>query len=330
MRAFFLALVFAALVVPLPAADAEVPAARGFAHHDARATGEILPPVASGGVTGQAVLGPDERIPIQDTTVFPFSAIAFLELEDAYGEVFASCTATFIGPDALLTAGHCLWDDSIGDWGAEHIRVVPGKDGDYEPFGSQYASDWWVPDNYALSGESEWDWGVIKLPNDLLSHDTGWLSVTVAPTDVLEAPGFFPTIVGYPGDQDWGTMWGDLRTEFAVVDDFRLYYEIDTAAGQSGSAIWSFADGPTLGLIVGIHTQGGASLNSGSRIDEELLDDILFGCEVMECLISVVELDAGPGPAPSPTPTPQPTPSPTPVAPPARPYRSYGVAVARD
>ena len=73
-----------------------------------------------------SVIGADERVQVTATESFPFSAVAYLELEDSFGVVFASCTATFIGPDALLTAGHCLWDAELEDWGAEHIRVVPG------------------------------------------------------------------------------------------------------------------------------------------------------------------------------------------------------------
>jgi len=259
------------------------------------------------------VIGVDERERITDTASFPFSVVAYLELEDADGTVFASCTGTFIGPDALLTAGHCLWDDEIGNWGAEYIRVIPGKDGDFEPFGWQYAEDWWVPDQYALTGLSEWDWGVIKLPDDSLSNQTGWLSVTVAPTEALEDPAFYPAIVGYPGDKPEGTMWGLIREAFVAVDEFTLYYDIDTAAGQSGSAIWSASDGPYLGLIVGIHTQGG-ELNNGSRIDDELLADLLTACEAMACSIDVVD-------APGTVVTPPPS---------FLPYRSYGVAVARD
>jgi V8-like Glu-specific endopeptidase len=303
----------------------------GRTFHDGSATGERFAAAGEPGRRATSVLGQDERIPIPDTTVFPFSTIAFLELEDEFGDVFGSCTGTFIGPDVLLTAGHCLWDANAETWGAEHVRVVPGKDGDFEPFGFEYASDWWVPDGYAETGDSEWDWGVVKLPNDLLALDTGWLSVAVADTETLESPEFFPAIVGYPGDQMYGTMWGHVREAFEFVDEFRLYYDIDTAAGQSGSAIWSLADGPLLGIVVGIHTQGGGNLNSGSRIDEELLADLLTGCDAMGCLIDVRDV-ALPGSGPEPSPTQEPTPSPTPAPEPSpdRPYRSYGVAVARD
>jgi len=293
--------------------------ANSAAYHDSSADGALLNARGEPPVRAQVVIGTDQRVPIADTSVFPFSAIAFLELEDEFGEVFGSCTGTFIGPDALLTAGHCLWDADFGTWGAAHVRVVPGKDGPFEPFGSQYASDWWVPDAYAETGDPSWDWGVIKLPNDLLSLDTSWMSVAMADTATLEDPEFFPAIVGYPGDKADGSMWGHIQAAFVTVADFRLYYDIDTAAGQSGSAIWSAADGPYLGVIVGIHTQGG-TLNSGQRIDQELLDDLLLGCAAMECVISVVDLSAGPVPVPGPTPPP----------PTSLPFRSYGVALARD
>ena len=314
MRPLILTIVaLLAATLPLGLAAATPPAPRVF--HDASADGTLFPPRDPTSTTEQVVIGSDERSQIAETSVFPFSAIAYLELEDASGEVFGSCTATFIGPDALLTAGHCLWDAVSGDWGAHHIRVVPGKDSGFEPFGSQYAEDWWVPDSYAETGMTDWDWGIINLANDVLTLDTGWLSVSILDSESLESPGFLPTIVGYPGDKPEATMWGHIQAAFTFIADFQLFYDIDTAPGQSGSAIWSAADGPFLGLIVGIHTTGG-DLNSGQRIDQELLDDLLTGCSAMGCTISVYELVP---------PEPEPHGGPSTL-----PFRSYGVAVARD
>lgn len=269
-----------------------------------------------GVVTGASVIGLDDRVRIQDTTEFPFSAIAYLELENEDEEVIGSCTGTFIGPNTLLTAGHCLWDSDAEAWAAFNIRVIPGKDGDYEPFGYDYADDWWVPDQYAETGLGDWDWGIIKLGTDDLARQTGWFSVAVLSTEALEVPDFRPVIVGYPGDKPDGTMWGLIRPSFLAVDPFELYYDIDTAPGQSGSAIWSAQDGPDFGKIVGIHVRGGQT-NTGSRIDQQLLDDILHGCELMECTIDVAA-PSGPEPEPEPEPLPD------------LPFRSYSVAISRD
>jgi glutamyl endopeptidase len=265
-----------------------------------------LPPVS-----GQSVIGSDERIQITDTTEFPFSAIAYLELEDGAEQPLGSCTATFIGPDALLTAAHCLWDFEAGDWVESSVRVVPGKNGDTEPFGSEIAADWWVPDAYTETGATVWDWGLIKLPDAALSAETGWLTMAVLDTAVLAGRDFEPTIIGYPADKPTATMWGLIRPAFLAVTDFTLVYDIDTAPGQSGSAIWSAAEGPNLGKIVGIHTRGGA-VNSGSRIDQELLDDVLEGCALMGCTIAMDSTPASPPPGPE-------------LA-----FKSYSVAIARD
>ncbi len=282
------------------------------AYHDAAATGERFLSPGGRPVAGQSVIGSDDRDRIEDTTAFPFSAIAYLELEAFDHDVVGSCTATFIGPDALLTAAHCLWDFDGKNWVEEHIRVVPGKDGAFEPFGFQYASDWWVPDAYVETGLDEWDWGIIKLPNDALTLDTGWLTMAVLDTDILSAPDFEPAIAGYPANKPFASMWAMTRPAFLTVGEFILSYDIDTAPGQSGSAIWSARAGPYLGKVVGIHTQGGA-VNSGSRIDQELLDDVLEGCRVMECSIA---LDEAPEPPPEPEPNLR--------------FKAFAVAVARE
>ena len=305
----------------------------GRSYHDATPNEGWLPPVGvrrPATATAASVIGEDERIPIPDTTIYPFSTIAYLELFNDANEVFAVCSGAFIGPDAVLTAGHCLWDSGRGTWNAKRIRVIPAKAEAFEPFGSQYATDWWVPDGFLDSGGSvDFDWGLIRLPDARLTLDTSWLPVAVLATASLRDPAFTPAIVGYPVDKPAQTMWGQSRRAFDAVEAYRLFYDIDTSAGQSGSAIWSLNPGRTLGYVVGIHTQGagGTGDNSGSRIDRELLDDLRAGCAVMRCTIdSVIE-----GESATPSPTPQPTATPNPTIPPGpRPYRAAVPAIARD
>jgi glutamyl endopeptidase len=60
----------------------------------------------------------------------------------------------------------------------------------------------------------------------------------------------------------------------AGVTDTRLIYDIDTFGGQSGSPIWQQT--AEAGLIaVGIHTTGGVSSNSGTRITADVLGNLV-------------------------------------------------------
>lgn len=147
-----------------------------------------------------------------------------------------------------------------------------------------------------------------------------------------------PAIFGYPGDADPpDTMWGFAAEAFVDVGEYGLYYDIDTAAGQSGSAIFLLHD-DFLGSIVGIHTTGISEdgqgvMNRGSRIEQELLDDILLGCWEMECEIEYFVEEPGTPSAstatPTSTPTTTPTATPTVIPDEDRPFRVVAPLLSR-
>lgn len=319
-------------------ATADGPRTRGGQMHtagDPPAARRSSGPGGNDTATGQIVIGDDERLPVVDTTVYPWRAVAFLELYDASDQYAGSCTGTFIGPDAILTAAHCLWSPEDG-W-IESIAVIPGKDGDFEPYGWEWAANWWVPDMWIdTDGDNLWDWGVVKMASRDLGLTVGWFEIGLLTTETLLRADISPAIFGYPGDAiPAETMWGFAADAFADVGEFDLYYDIDTAAGQSGSAIFLLHP-DFLGAIVGIHTTGISEdgvgvINRGSRIDQELLDDILYGCLVMECEVdySVEEPATTPTATATATATATPTTSPTVIPGGDRPYTLVAPLLSR-
>lgn len=300
------------------AASSDAGAEGGSPLPEPRGDGKVFspgdpPPARSNGAAQPIVIDSDDRVRVSDTTEYPFSAVVWLELYDEFDEEIGNCTGTFIGPNAILTAGHCLYDPETG-WIA-NIAVVPGKDEDYEPFGWEWAADYWVPDGWYDTGGDLFDWGIISMSNSDLGETVGWLYIAELTTETLLALDFEPAIVGYPGDAvPPGTMWYDWMPWFTDVDDFLLYHEIDTYPGMSGSAVFSSNfESDLLGAVVGIHVRGDSvnNINEAIRIDAYVIADLDQGCLEMDCTFEYYVEEGIPTATPTPTKTPTPTATPT-------------------
>ena len=80
---------------------------------------------------------------------------------------------------------------------------------------------------------------------------------------MIQIRGAVGNISGYPGDKPSGTQWYDAR-KIDSVNPRKVFYDIDTAGGQSGSAVYRIVNGNRYAFAV--HAYGGASANSGTRI----------------------------------------------------------------
>ena len=81
----------------------------------------------------ETVHGPDDRVKISSTGVYPWRAHASLLITARDGSMWIG-TGWFIGPHTLMTAGHVVYIKNSGVAGRDgfvrSIKVMPGRNGD--------------------------------------------------------------------------------------------------------------------------------------------------------------------------------------------------------
>lgn len=220
----------------------------------------------------ETVHGPDDRIKINSTAVYPWRVHASLLITAADNSMWIG-TGWFIGPHTLMTAGHVVYIKNSGvpgrDGWVKNIQVMPGRNGSSLPYGSATSSNFRTVLGWTRDGSENYDYGAIILSTNL-GNTVGWLGFGVYPDSTLIAS--VANITGYPGDKPPGTQWYDSR-KIASVNSLKVYYDIDTAGGQSGSAVYRVIDGGR--FAVAIHAYGGSITNSGTRITTPVYNNMI-------------------------------------------------------
>ena len=211
----------------------------------------------------ETVHGPDNRVKITNTSVYPWRVHASLLITAADGSGWIG-TGWFIGPHTLMTAGHVVYIKNSGvpgrDGWVRSIDVMPGRNGASLPYGKVTSKNFRTVTGWANSGDENFDYGAIIIPTNL-GNTTGWFGFGVfTDADLTSSVG---NISGYPGDKPAGTQWYDAH-RIASVNTRKVYYDIDTIGGQSGSGVYRIISGGRYGIA--IHAYGGATTNSGTRI----------------------------------------------------------------
>jgi V8-like Glu-specific endopeptidase len=226
----------------------------------------LPPPVA------ETVHGPDDRVQITNTAVYPWRVHASLLITAADNSLWIG-TGWFIGPHTLMTAGHVVYIKNSGvpgrDGWVRRITVMPGRNGSSLPYGSVRSSNFRTVNGWANSGDENFDYGAIIIPTEL-GNAVGWFGFGVWSDADLQ--GVTANISGYPGDKPAGTHWYDFHT-IASVSARKVFYDIDTAGGQSGSAAYRMVNGGRYGIA--IHAYDGDTSNSGIRITQPVYDNLL-------------------------------------------------------
>lgn len=220
----------------------------------------------------ETVHGPDDRKQITDTAAHPWRMHASLLIVARDNSQWIG-TGWFIGPRTLMTAGHVIHIKNSGvpgrDGWVKSVQVMPGRNGSTLPHGSVTSTSFRSVTGWTDNGDQNFDYGAIILPTEL-GNATGWFGFGAYPdADLLASTG---NISGYPGDKPSGTQWYDSR-KIASVDARKVYYDIDTAGGQSGSAVYRIVNGARMAFA--IHAYGGAVTNSGTRINSEVYNNMV-------------------------------------------------------
>jgi V8-like Glu-specific endopeptidase len=228
----------------------------------------------------ETVIGTDERVRITETDKLPWRIIAALRLipRPPLTAAFIG-TGWFIGRRTLLTAGHCVFSESdFGGW-IGRIEVSPGRNGNEFPFGTANAVRFSALAEWQARSDPDFDVGCIHL-DEPLGDRVGYFKVAAKTDSELENELF--NVSGYPLDRGRGTQQLFHANRVLHPAARRIYYDMDTYGGQSGSPVWLQDEATNEPVAVGIHAYGvggtPASLNitanSAPRITPELLETI--------------------------------------------------------
>lgn len=218
----------------------------------------------------EVVLGVDNRVRVQNTTVYPWRAICALRIQAANGQRFIG-TGWMVSPRTVITAGHCVFLHDAGGW-ARSIEVIPGMNDAARPFGSHVGTSLRSVTGWTQSKNREHDYGAIILPaNNRPGAQTGTFGFAVRDDAFLRAASL--NLSGYPGDRGGGAQQWFHAQRTKSVSSRVITYEIDTAGGQSGSPVWILQNGQR--YAVGVHTNGSSSGNSATRIVSAVFNNLL-------------------------------------------------------
>lgn len=222
----------------------------------------------------ETVCGTDTRTRQTATTSNPWRMNCLLIISNASG-VQGTGTGWMGARGTVFTAGHCVHTGGPNGKYFTKVEVIPGANRNangtvHRPYGTFFHKSLRTSSGWVANSSPEYDFGAIILRDGERPGDrTGYYGFTALSDASLS--GLTVNTAGYPGDKPSGTQWytsGTLNPPTVR----RLFYMMDTAGGQSGSAVYRLQDGQRQG--VGIHAYGGCP-NGATRITTAVFNTML-------------------------------------------------------
>ncbi len=215
----------------------------------------------------ERVIDTDTRSRVQNTRAYPWRTMCSLQITARNGRRFI-CSGNFIGPNTVMTAGHCVYMHRNGGW-IRSMKVIPGANGAAEPYGSAFATRFHTVKGWITKRSPSYDYGAVRT-STTLGRRVGWIGF--AALKYLTLIRLRVNIAGYPGDKPSKTLWWTFN-RIVQVAARRIYYLLDTAGGMSGAPVWRYYKGNR--HQIAIHAYGGTRSNSGTRITKAVFNNML-------------------------------------------------------
>ncbi|MCZ7420749.1 MULTISPECIES: trypsin-like serine protease [unclassified Micromonospora] len=245
-------------------------------------------PVAADGdsIGIQSVIGTDNRVRVDPTTVFPSSAIVQI-VRTTNGTTWG-CTGWLYGPSIIATAGHCVHPGGGQNGGGGNnfyprgdFQIIPGRNGTSTPYGTCTAAQLLSVTGWTQNGDETYDYGAIRL-SCAAGNSTGWFGMWWQSASLT---GTATTVSGYPCDKTFGQQWRHAGQTVAVTHARQVFYQNDTFGCQSGSPVYqtraagsSYCTGQCVMAIhaYGLHGSSPHSTNNhGTRITESVFNNLI-------------------------------------------------------
>jgi glutamyl endopeptidase len=225
------------------------------------------------GPNSESVIGADGRTRITNTRSFPARATVLILFNGNH-----LCSGWLVNRDTVVTAGHCVAEgDGSPLYARSAYEIAPGYDRSASPrapYGVCGAKRLYTNATWKNQGRDDFDYAAIKLDCNV-GNQTGFFGYrrNVVQNNVVR-------VQGYPGDKPFGTQW-QMGGRVTVLDPRRVFYDLDTAPGQSGSPVWRNVNEncPRCGIAIHAYgTYGGAppysNNNHGTRITDPVFQNL--------------------------------------------------------
>ena len=191
-------------------------------------------------------------------------------------------SGAYIGKNYFLTAAHVIYDNNYPRQYLTGGYLIPGKHGNWEPFGKYKIKAFYVPDQYKASPLRKYDIGIIEVDPEPIVDADGHppreeldelkpYNIKVYTDDLI---GKKVQTQGYPIDKNVTSInqWTNLGTIVQKQKQGNIEYSMDNSAGQSGSPVYLEDNNDEIIAVHSYGTRGNKYGTLGTPITQEIYD----------------------------------------------------------